>query len=81
MRFVSCSVMPHHMYRITCSMVAMMIERNSHARVARTVPAGTIIEVKDDPANRLVEVRWGRKKALMFARDLQSRAVKISQLD
>lgn len=62
-------------YRITNPTIAVVIEEHRH--VAHTVPAGTIITVDGGPVDgeRLVDVAWDGKKAMMFAQDLRTRAI------
>ena len=60
-------------YRFNSPTLALLEEEGHH--VARTVPAGAIVEVDGTlEAGRLVEVLWDGKRVMMFAQDLKSRA-------
>jgi hypothetical protein len=69
--------MPLVHYRITNPTIALFEEEGRH--VARTVPAGAIINV-DSAAfdgNKLVDVTWDHKKVMMFTPDLRSRSLPV----
>lgn len=60
-------------YRVSSPTLALLEEEGRH--VARTVPAGAVVEVDGIfENNRLVEVLWDGKRVMMFAQDLRSRA-------
>jgi hypothetical protein len=62
------------MYRIVNPTIAMFQEDGGY--VARTVAAGTIIEVPGGTmeGDRLQDVVWNGEKVMMFTQDLRSRA-------
>jgi hypothetical protein len=64
-------------YRITNPTIALFEEEGRH--VARTVPAGAIINIDSSAfdGNRLVDVTWDEKKVMMFTQDLRSRALPV----
>jgi hypothetical protein len=60
-------------YRFNSPTLALLEEEGRH--VARTVPAGAIVEVEGIfESDKLVEVLWDGKRVMMFAQDLKSRA-------
>jgi hypothetical protein len=68
------AVMPVGRYRITNSTIAVFNEGDRH--VAHMVPAGSIITI-DSMAldgDKLVDVIWDGRKAMMFAQDLRLRS-------
>jgi hypothetical protein len=65
--------MPVGRYRFNSPTLALLEEEGRH--VARTVPAGAVVEVDGTfENNKLVEVVWDGKRVMMFAQDLKSRA-------
>jgi hypothetical protein len=67
--------MPLGRYRVTNPTIALFQEDGRH--VARTVPAGAIINV-DSAAfdgDKLLDVTWEDKKVMMFTQDLRTRAL------
>jgi hypothetical protein len=64
-------------YRIQDPTIAMFQEDGRY--VAHTVASGTVVEVCGDPldGDRLVEVIWDRRPAMMFTQDLRSRAERL----
>jgi hypothetical protein len=70
--------MPIRRYRITNPTIAVFLEDGRH--VAHMVPGGAVVTI-DTAAldgDRLVDVTWEGKKVMMFAQDLRSRAVSVS---
>jgi hypothetical protein len=60
-------------YRFNSPTLALLEEEGRH--VARTVPAGAVVEVDGTfERDKLVEVLWDGKRVMMFAQDLKSRA-------
>jgi hypothetical protein len=75
---VGCTLMSAQRYRIRDATIAMFQEDG--VRVARTVSAGTIVELVSASSldgDGLVEVAWSGRNVLMFTRDLRSRAEMI----
>lgn len=65
--------MPLGRYRLKTSTLALL--QHDGRQVARTVPAGAIVEIDVTPkGDKLVEVLWDGKKLMMFFEDMQSRA-------
>jgi hypothetical protein len=65
--------MPVGRYRFSSPTLALLEEGGRH--VARTVPAGAVVEVDGAfEKEKLVEVLWDGKRVMMFAQDLRSRA-------
>jgi hypothetical protein len=62
-------------YHVKSPTVAIFDEENGLVAI-RMVPAGAIITVEGPGAenDRLIDVVWDGKRAMMFTRDLQSRA-------
>jgi hypothetical protein len=62
-------------FRIIHHTIAVIIEQGRH--VAHTVPADAIVTVHGAvfDGERLVDVTWDGKKAMMFAQDLRYRAI------
>jgi hypothetical protein len=71
--------MPLGRYRITSPTIAVIIEDGRH--VAHMVPSGAIISVDgvSFDKDRLVDVTWDNKKAMMFTQDLRSRSLPMDQ--
>jgi hypothetical protein len=67
-------------YRIDMSTIVLISEDGR--QVAHTVPKGAIITTNSESlnGNRLVDVIWGDKKAMMFLQDLRSRGNRITGL-
>ena len=71
--------MPVGRYRIMNPTIAVIIEEGRH--VAHMVPAGAIVTVDGGALDgeRLVDVTWDGKKAMMFAQDLRARAIAVEE--
>jgi hypothetical protein len=70
--------MPVQRYRIKDSTIAMFSVDGVH--VARTVAAGTVVELSSGriDGDKLIEVTWEGRSAMMFTQDLRSRAEAVS---
>jgi hypothetical protein len=65
-------------YRFNSPTLALLEEAGRH--VARTVPAGAVVEVGGAfERDKLVEVQWDGKRVMIFAQDLRNRAELIEQ--
>ena len=65
-------------YQIRRPTIALFLEDDRH--VAHMVPAGAVIVVDSDRfnGNKLVEVMWDGKKAMMFTQDIRKRGKKLN---
>ena len=61
-------------YRINDPTIAMFLEEGRY--VAHTIASGTLVDVCNDviDGDRLVDVIWNGRQAMMFTEDLRSRA-------
>lgn len=65
--------MPFVRYRLKTPTLALL--QDEGRQVARTVPAGAIVEIDGTPNDdKLVKVLWDGQKLMMFVQDLQSKA-------
>lgn len=66
-------------YRIQSPTIALFVEEGRH--VARTVPAGAIVQIDGDAynENKLVDVMWNEQAIMMFAQDVRSRGAQIEE--
>jgi hypothetical protein len=58
-------------YLLTSPTIALFPQDGRH--VARSIPSGSVVVTANAEGEKLVEVVWNHKKALMFSEDLRSR--------
>ena len=70
--------LPVGRYRIMNPTIAVIVEDGRH--VAHMVPAGAVVTLDSGglEGERLVDVIWEGRKAMMFAQDLRSRAIALT---
>ena len=67
-------------YRLNTPTLAIIKIEGQHSPV--TIPNGAVVKVVNGPlnGNRLVDVKWYGKTAMMFATDIRERGVSLEEV-